>query len=109
MRSILKDKKGQLGLNLIKTVFVTLLILAVVGIAILLAISSLKNSNIFASGSQEYNNTQLISNNISGGIADFFGNTGTILAILVVVVIISAIAIIIAVVSRFGGQGSQGL
>lgn len=56
--------------------------------------------------------SNLILQNISGGLTNsFFNQTGTIFAIIIVIVIILAIAIIIAVVTRFGagsGIGSQG-
>ena len=103
------NKKGQLGLDTVKAVMIAFLIMAVIGVAIVLALVSLKNSNIFATGSQEYNDTADITSNVSSGITSFFGNTGTIFAILVVVVIILAISIIIAVVSRFGGGRTGGV
>ena len=102
---IKKNKKGQLGLNVVKSVMLALLTLAVIYIAVVLALVSLRDSNIFTAGSPEevdVNNTIL---NITQGGADFFDDVPTIFAILVVVVIILAIGIIISVVSRFGGTG----
>ena len=102
-----KDKRGQLGLDTVKSVMIAFLILGVISIAIVLALVSLRDSNIFTAGSQEeadVNNTIL---NITSGITDFFNDTGTIFSILIVVVIILAISIIIAVVSRFGGAGGR--
>jgi len=97
-------KKGQIGLGTAKDVMVAFLILAVLGIAIILALVSLNDSGIFTAGSQEANDTDNIVNNITSALTnDFFDQTGTIFAILIVVVIIAAIAIIIAVVTRFGG------
>ncbi len=104
-----KNKRGQLGLDTVKSVMVAFLILAVLSIAIILALVSLRDSNIFTANSQEANDTTVIVNNISAALVDFFSNTGTIFAILIVVVIILAIAIIIAVVSRFGEGGGRGL
>jgi len=106
LRSLRRSKKGVLGLDTVKAVMVTFLILAVIGVSIILATVSLRDSNIFTSGSQEQNDTNNIVANISDGLVSFFGNTGTIFAILVVVVIILAISIIIAAVSRFGGRES---
>jgi len=106
LRSLRKSKRGVLGLDTVKAVMVTFLILAVIGVSIILATVSLRDSNIFTSGSQEQNDTNNIVGNISGGLVSFFSSTGTIFAILVVVVIILAISIIIAAVSRFGGRES---
>ena len=100
-----KTKKGQLGLVTVKYVFVALFVLAVIAIAIILALVSLNNSGIFDAGSQEANDSDLIVNNVTTGLTEFFAETGTIMSILIVVVIILAIAIIIAVVTRFGGRG----
>ena len=102
--STLKNKKAVLGLDTVKAVMITFLILAVIGVSVILATVSLRDSNIFTSGSTEQNQTTYIVNNISSGLVSFFSNTGTIFAILVVVVIILAISIIIAAVSRFGGR-----
>jgi len=98
------NRKGVLGLETAKQVMITFLVLAVVGIAILLALTSLQNSSIFTTGSQADNDTTSIVNNVSGGLVTFFASTGTIFSILVVVVIILAISIIIWAVGRFGQQ-----
>lgn len=104
-----KNKKGALGLNTVKDVMVWFLILAVLAIAIILALVSLRDSGVFTTGSQEDNDTTDIVGNITDALTnDFFDQTGTIFAILVVVVIILAIAIIIAIVTRFSGRGSGG-
>jgi len=99
-----KNRNGVLGLDTAKQVMITFLILAVTGVAILLALTSLQNANIFTTNSQGYNATNGIVNNISSGLSTFFGSTGTIFSILVVVVIILAISIIIWAVGRFGQQ-----
>jgi len=107
LRKIKSDKKGVLGLDTVRAVMIGFLVLAVIGVAIILALVSLRDSSIFTSGSQEQNDTTNIVNNITDALVDFFSNTTTIFAILVVVVIILAITIIILAVSRFGGQGSS--
>jgi len=104
-----KNKRGQIGLDMVRSVAVGLLILAVIGVAIILALVSLRDSSIFTDGSREDNQTTNIVNNITDGLTDFFSNTGTIFAILVVVVIVLAIVIIIAVVSRVGSRQVTGL
>ncbi len=100
----MRNRKGVLGLETAKQVMITFLVLAVVGIAILLALTSLQNSSIFTSGSRADNDTNHIVGNVSGGLVTFFASTGTIFSILVVVVIILAISIIIWAVGRFGQQ-----
>lgn len=106
---LMENKKGVLGLDTVKAVMITFLVLAVIGVSVTLALVSLRDSSIFTTGSQEYNQTSGIVGNITDAQSSFFSNTGTIYAILVVVVIILAIAIIIAVVSRFGKGGGGGL
>jgi len=91
----LKNRNGVLGLETAKAVMVTFLVLAVTGVAILLALTSLQNANIFTANSQADNDTDAIVGNISSGLVTFFGSTGTIFSILIVVVIILAISIII--------------
>ena len=103
---LIKDKKGQLGLDTVRSVMTAFLVLSVISVAIILALVSLRDSNIFTAGSNEQNQTTDIVSNVSAGLTDFFDNTGTIFSILVVVVIILAIAIIIVAVSRFGGSRS---
>ncbi len=98
------NRNGVLGLDTAKQVMVTFLVLAVTGVAILLALTSLENANIFINNSQAANDTSHIIGNVSGGLVTFFGSTGTIFSILIVVVIILAISIIIWAVGRFGQQ-----
>ncbi len=99
-----KNRNGVLGLDTAKQVMVTFLILAVTGVAVLLALTSLQNANIFADASLGDNATTNIVGNVSSGLVTFFGSTGTIFSILIVVVIILAISIIIWAVGRFGQQ-----
>jgi len=111
LRSIRYNKRGVLGLETVKAVMITFLTLAVIGIAITLALVSLRDSNIFTVGSPEATDTNYTISNITAAQTEFFSNTGTIFSILIVVVIILAISIVIAVVSRFGsgGGGAGGL
>ena len=97
-----KQRNGVLGLETAKQVMVTFLVLAVTGVAVLLALTSLQNANIFEANSSGANATSYITGNVSNGLTTFFGSTGTIFSILIVVVIILAISIIIWAVGRFG-------
>jgi len=100
----IEKRNGVLGLETAKQVMISFLVLAVIGVAILLALTSLQDSNIFTAGSSADNATDNIIGNVSGGLVTFFGSTGTIFSILIVVVIILAISIIIWAVGRFGQQ-----
>jgi len=106
LRSLIKDKKAQLGLTTVKAVMIAFLVLAVIAVSVVLALVSLRDASIFTANSAEYNDTTDVISNVTAGVTNFFDNTSTIFAILVVVVIILAISIIIAVVSRFGGAGA---
>lgn len=97
------NKRGQLALDVVESVVLKLLVLAVLGVAVILALTTLGNSNIFTANSSGANATTSITNNVSNGLVSFFGNAGTIFSILVAVVLISAVAIIILVVRRFAG------
>jgi len=101
-----KDKRGVLGLETVKAVMITFMILAVLGVSIVIALVSLRDSGVVTAGTSESNQTTAIIENVTAATSSFFSNTSTIYSILVVVVIILAIAIIIAVVTRFGGGRS---
>lgn len=101
------QRNGVLGLDTAKQVMITFLVLAVIGISVLLALTSLQNANIFTSGSEAYNNSNYIIGNVSSGLTTFFASTGTVFSILIVVVIILAISIIIWAVGRFGNAGQE--
>lgn len=107
MKSLMKGKKGILGLDTVKAVILSLLTLAVVFIAVLLALTSLQNANIFTANSQSANQTTNIINNISTGGTNFFAQVPTFFVLLGVVVLILIIAIVIVAVSRFGGGMSR--
>ena len=100
----INNRQGVLGLETAKQVMVTFLVLAVTAVAILLALTSLQDANIFTTHSTGDNATTNIIGNISDGLETFFASTGTIFSILIVVVIILAISIIIWAVGRFGQQ-----
>lgn len=104
------NKKGVLGLDTVKAVIISLLILAVLAIASILALVSLQNSNIIPStqGSLEQNRTAIISgqmsniiNNVTTGQSSFFTNAPTFFVLLGVVVLILIISIVIVAVTRF--------
>jgi len=101
----MRNKKGILGLDTVKSVLISLLTLGVIAIAVFLALVSLQNANIFTTGSQAANDTTNIIQNITTGSTNFFKQIPTVFTILGVVVIILVVAIIIVAVSRFGQAG----
>ena len=105
MKTLLKNRKGVLGLDTVKAVVIALLMLAVITIAVFLALTSLQDSNIFATGSDIKNKSDLVINNITYGTTNFFRNVPTFFTLLGVVVLILIIAIVIVAVTRFGGGG----
>ena len=101
------SKKGVLGIETTKAIVISLLTLGVLVIATILAITTLRDSGIFTTGSLEQNYTNQISGNISYGATNFFKNVPTFFTLLAVVVLILIIAIVIVAVSRFGGGGGR--
>lgn len=102
------NKKGVLGLDTAKAVIISLLVLAVLAIAVFLALVSLRDSGIFTANGADYNNTVKIINYTIDGTQNFFKQVPTFMTLLAVVVLILIIAIVIVAVSRFQGGGSRG-
>ena len=98
-----KDKRGVLGLETVGSVIITLLVLAVISIAVFLALDSLNTAGLFTAGSQSANDTTNLINNITSGTTDFFSNIPTVMTILGAVVIILAVVLIILAVGRISG------
>lgn len=102
------DKKGVIGFEVAKQVILSLLILAVMVIAVFLSLQTLQNAGIFTAGSQSENDTSLIIGNITSGVVKFFGYIPTVFTVLAIVCIILAIALILFAVNRFGGGEAIG-
>jgi len=102
------NKKGQVGLDVAKSVMLTLLIIGVIAFALIIALASLNDTNVLTSGSLEANQTSAVLQNITSGTSSFFSNTTTWFSLLAIVVIILIIAIVILAVNRFG-RGGGGL
>lgn len=102
-------KKGVLGLDTVRAVIVTLLVIAVTAIAVFLALVSLQNASIFTSGSQADNDTTNIINNITTGTTDFFSNVPTFMTLLGVVVILLIIVLVLIAIRRFESPASGSL
>lgn len=103
--SMKKNKKGQLGLDLVKGVIIAFLVIIVLAVATIVAVVQLRDSGVLTANSVEANQTTNIVGNYTAGITSFFSNTTAIFSILFVVVIISAIAIVVLVVRRFEERG----
>lgn len=106
-KSMLKNRKGALGLDTVKIVLMSLLVLAVIAIAVFLALVSLRDAGIFTASSYEDNQTDNIIGNITYGSTNFFKQVPTFFTLLGVVVLILIIAIVIVAVSRFQGGGAR--
>lgn len=104
-----KDKRGVLGLDTAKDFFIAILILAVIGFTVVIALSALNNSGVLTEGSLEANQSQAILLNTTGGVSTFFADAGTWFTLLSIVIIILIIAVVILAVGRFGGQARGGL
>lgn len=105
LRSILKkDKRGVVGLDIAKSVFLVLATLAVLGFVVIILMNSLATSGTLTAGTLAANQSNAVFANVSGGISTFFGNTGTWLSLLAVVIIIAIIALVLFFVNRFGGS-----
>ncbi len=100
-----RNKKGQVGFNIVIGVVSAIITLVVLSFAALLVMSSLRNSGVFAANSIEANATEAITGNVSNALSSFFGSIGTVFAVLIAVIIILAVAIIILVTRRFGTGG----
>jgi uncharacterized membrane protein YfhO len=103
MKNLTKSKRGVLGLDTVKAVILSLLTLAVLFVAVVLALTTLINSNILPSGPASTNYTVGAVQNITSGGATFFTYVPTFFILLAVVVLILIIAIVIVAVGRFGG------
>ena len=100
-----KNRRGQVGFNIVIGVVSAVITLVVLSFAALLVMSSLRNSGVFTAGSLEANATTQITGNTSTALSTFFGSMGTVFAVLVAVIIILAVSIIILVTRRFGTGG----
>lgn len=100
-------KKGQIGLDTVRNVMVSLFILLVIGIAFVLGAVTLRDANLFVAGTPEAQSINDSIRNVTTAFTGFFDDADTIFNILVAVVIILAIGIAIFVVSRFGGAGGS--
>ncbi len=100
-----KKLRSILGLNTVKSFIVVMLSLAIIGVVTLIVLAAIAGTNI-ATGSTNAS-VYGITNNVSLGISNFFGNATTYFSLLGVVVIILIISLVVVVVNRFGG-GAEG-
>ena len=96
LKNTLKNKRGAGALDMATKVFGALLVLGVMGFVFIIIFGNLQSSSGFATSTQGYNDTQSVTQNLTGGAASFFGNAGTWLTLLSVVIIISIVALVIA-------------
>ncbi|MGV9141816.1 MAG: hypothetical protein ACOC1X_02650 [Promethearchaeota archaeon] len=103
LEHMFEKKKGQMGIGVAKTFVVGLLSLVVIGVTVMIVLNSLGDTSVV----EDDNATQSVIDNASGGLGDFFTNTGTWLALLAVVIIILIISAVVLVVNRFGEGGAK--
>ena len=103
---LFKDKKGVFGLNAVQQFFAIILGIALLAYVIVIIMGTLSTSNIVTTGSNAYNQTQLILNNVSTGITSFFGSINPVYAILAVLVIILVLVVLVRVVTGGTSGGS---
>jgi len=103
MKSLFKNKKGVFGLTAVQSFFAIILGIALLAYIIVIIMGVLSTSSIVATNTLAYNQTQTILNNVSTGIAGFFGSIQPVYAILAILVIILVLVVLVRVV-----QPSQG-
>ncbi len=101
------NKKGAFGLDVVGDTMVQLLTLAIIGVAVIMALVTLNSSSLFTANSTPANQTNAITQNVTGGVAAFFGNSTTFFNILAAVVIILFISLIIYAVYRFSNRAQS--
>lgn len=100
MKMLMKNKRGQLGMDVAKGFMLGLLSLLVIGVTVIIVLASLGATSVISGNTQA---THVIGNG-TGALDTFFSSTGTWLALLGVVIIILIISVVIAVVNRFGSN-----
>ena len=102
------NKKGAGTLDMATKVFGSLLVLGVMGFVFIIIFGNLQGSSGFDPGTQGYNDTRDVTQNLTAGASSFFSNAGTWLTLLSVVIIIAIVALVIARV-KGGGRGGGDL
>ena len=95
LKSVLKNKKGVLGLDTAKLFVLAILSLVIIAVVTLIVLDSLGDATTLTESSEIINNT-------SEALADFFADAGTWFTLIGVVIIILIIAVVIVVINRFG-------
>ncbi len=100
------DKKGVFGLNSVKAFFVIILGIALLGYIVIVIMGTLQDTNVLSAGSLAKNQSNLVLQNVSQGVVDFFGNISSAWVVLAVLVIILVLVVLVRVVG--GGPQSEG-
>lgn len=107
MRKLASNKRGQV-LNLVGGTIVGIMILIFMIFAVLYAVAVLNPSSFFASGSASANATNVLTNNLTAGVAGFAGIIPNTLLVLGIVLVLSAILILIMYVKKMGSSEGSG-
>ena len=84
----------------------SLLTLAIIVFAVIVALSTLNNSNILT-GTAATDASNVLTN-VTAGSSSLFTNVSTWFSLIAVVIIILIISVVIVAVKRFGGEASSG-
>ena len=110
MKSLIKNKRGVFGLTAVQSFFAIILGIALLAYIIVIIMGVLSTSNIVATNTLAYNQTQVILNNVSTGISGFFGAIQPVYAILAILVIILVLVVLVRVVQpQNSGGGTPSL
>lgn len=105
MRKI--SQKGQVSVNGVTTVVVSIMVFIFVVFAVLYGISTLNPSSFFTANSLDANATRDLQQNLTAGISNFGSKIPTAFTVLAVVFILGFIALLIFTVYRFT-SGNRG-
>lgn len=109
MKSLLKNKKGIVGLDIAGDVVLSIVVIAFLLFAAIFLMGTLNSSNILTAGSLEKNYSTAVFTNSTIGFGTLAQYFPTIMTVLAVVIIFGLFALIIYVLYRLKGGSSAGV
>ena len=88
-----------------ETVFISLLVIGLTGLLFLIVYGNLSGNLGFASGTQGYNDTEQVIENLTAGAVSFFSFANVWFILTAVTVLIGIVIGVIALVRQTGGKG----
>ena len=101
------NKKGVLGLEIAIGFVLSILTLAIIIFAVIVALSTLNNANVLT-GTAATDASNVLTN-VTAGTSNLMSNAVTWFSLIAVVIIILIISVVIIAVKKFGGQTGGGL